>query len=55
MKYFMEWTVSIVMVAAACGFLESAAPSGGMKKFLSFIFSVIFLSVLLSPVEFLAG
>ena len=53
MNYFIQWTVSVVFVAAACGFLESAAPSGSMKKFLSFVFSIIFLSVLISPVKLL--
>ncbi len=54
MDYFMDWAVSIIFVTVACGFLESAAPSGNMKKFVSYVFSIVFLSVLISPIELLA-
>ncbi len=53
MSYFTDWTVSIIFVAAACGFFETAAPSGSMRKFVSYVFSIIFLSVLLAPIELL--
>lgn len=54
MDYFIEWAVSVIFIAVACGFLESAAPSGNLKKFISYIFSIVFLSVLISPIELLA-
>ncbi len=51
MEYFKDWAVSLVMLVAAGAFLEQAAPSGSMKKYVSFIFALVLLSALLSPVE----
>ncbi|MCI8285278.1 MAG: hypothetical protein HFE90_08475 [Firmicutes bacterium] len=51
MEYFREWAVSLVMLVSAGAFLENVAPSGNMKKYVSFIFALIILSAMLSPIE----
>jgi hypothetical protein len=51
LEFIHDWGVSMIMLLAAGGFLEMASPEGNIKKYVSFIFALIFLDVLLSPVE----
>lgn len=53
MEAIREWAATLIMLVAAGGFLEMALPEGNMKKYASFIFAMIILDLLLSPVNIL--
>ncbi len=53
MEAIREWAAVLIMLVAAGGFLEMALPEGNMKKYASFIFAMIILDLLLSPVNIL--
>ena len=54
MNYVTEWILSVIYAAIACGFMETAVPEGNMKSFLDFIFSMVFINVLISPIELIS-
>lgn len=53
MDAIREWAAALIMLAAAGGFFEMALPDGNIKKYASFIFAMIILDMLLSPVALL--
>lgn len=51
MDWVLDWAREIILIVMAISFLELVLPSGGMKKYLKFIFSLVILSVILFPLN----
>lgn len=54
-QYVREWMMTIVFLVAASAFFEGIFPGGSMGKYLKYIFALIILSVILSPVAVIFG
>ncbi len=54
-EYIREWVMSIVLLVVAAAFFEGIFPAGNMSKYLKYIFALILLSAILSPVALLYG
>ena len=54
-QYVREWVMTIVFLVAASAFFEGIFPGGSMGKYLKYIFALIILSVILSPVAVIFG
>lgn len=54
-QYVREWVMAIVFLVAASAFFEGISPGGSMGKYLKYIFALIILSVILSPVAVIFG
>ena len=52
MEYVREWVLS-VLVLVVTAFFEGFFPPGGMDRYLKYIFALILLSAVLSPVTLL--
>lgn len=48
-----EWVLSVIILVAAAAFFEGFFPPGGMDRYLKYIFALILLSAVLSPVTLL--
>jgi stage III sporulation protein AF len=44
-----EWVKNIFIIIVAVSFIEILMPEGNMKKYLKFIFSLIIMVIILSP------
>ena len=54
-QYVRDWVMTIVFLVAASAFFEGIFPGGSMGKYLKYIFALIILSVILSPVSVIFG
>ncbi|MGC2872951.1 stage III sporulation protein AF [Ihubacter sp. rT4E-8] len=52
MSLIGEWVRDIFIVILSITFIEILMPEGNMAKYLKFIFSIIVLAVILSPVSY---
>jgi len=48
-----EWVKNIVIIIVAITFIEILLPHGSMNKYLKFIFSLIIMAIILSPLAIL--
>ena len=54
MSHIAAWTRDIFIIILSITFVEVMLPEGTMKKYIKFIFSIIIMAVILSPIgEFL--
>ena len=53
MEYVREWVLSVILLVVAAAFFEGIVPEGNMSRYLKYIFALILLSVILSPVTLL--
>jgi len=44
-----EWVKNIFIIIVAVTFVEILLPTGSMSKFLKFVFSLIIMAIILSP------
>ena len=51
MDVFREWMLTLVFLGAGGSLLEQAAPDGSLKKYVSFIISMVLLNGLLYPLQ----
>ena len=51
MDWVLDWAREIILIVMAISFLELVLPSGGIKKYVKFIFSLVILSVILFPLS----
>ncbi len=51
MSIITEWVKDIFIVILSITFIEILMPEGNMAKYLRFIFSIIVLAVMLSPIS----
>jgi len=51
MSAVSEWVREIFIVILSITFLEILLPEGTMKKYVKFIFSIVIMAVILSPLE----
>ncbi len=51
MSTITEWVKDIFIVILSITFIEILMPEGNMAKYLRFIFSIIVLAVILSPIS----
>lgn len=51
MSIITEWVKDIFIVILSITFMEILLPEGNMARYLKFIFSIIVLAVILSPVS----
>lgn len=49
-QYVKEWVMTVVVLVVAAAFFEGIFPSGSMSKYLKYIFALVILSAVLSPV-----
>lgn len=49
MDIIREWSTALIMMAAAGAFMEMALPEGSMRKYISFVFALMILDILLAP------
>ncbi len=49
MEIIKEWSAAVIMLVAAGAFIEMALPEGSMRKYVSFIFALMILDILLAP------
>lgn len=49
-----DWTEDVFLIILSIAFIEILLPEGSMSKYLRFIFSLIILAVILSPISFLS-
>lgn len=49
MDIIREWSAALIMIAAAGAFMEMALPEGSMRKYISFVFALMILDILLAP------
>lgn len=49
MEIVKEWVKNIFVIIVAISFVEILLPQGAMKKYLKFIFSLIIMATILSP------
>lgn len=48
-----EWVKNVFIIIVAISFVEMLLPSGSMKKYIRFIFSLIIMAIILSPIAIL--
>lgn len=53
MEIIREWVKNIFIIIVAITFVEILLPHGSMKKYLKFIFSLIIMAIILSPLAIL--
>jgi stage III sporulation protein AF len=53
MEIVREWVKNIFIIVVAVTFLEILLPNGSMSKFLKFVFSLIIMAIILSPLAIL--
>lgn len=53
MEIIREWVKNIFIIIVAISFVEILLPHGNMKKYLNFIFSLIIMAIILSPLAIL--
>ncbi len=49
MEIAKEWVKNIFIIIVAITFVEILLPTGNMSKYLKFIFSLIIMAIILSP------
>jgi len=49
MEIAVEWVKNIFIIVTALAFVEILLPEGSMRSYLKFIFSLIIMAVILSP------
>ncbi|MDD2217663.1 MAG: stage III sporulation protein AF [Eubacteriales bacterium] len=47
-----EWVKNIFMIVLGLSFVEILLPEGDMSKYLKYIFSIMILAVILSPLRY---
>lgn len=52
MNGITEWVREIFMIILSITFLEIILPESSMRKYVKFIFSIVIMAVILSPVSF---
>lgn len=52
MNEINEWVKSIFMIVVTLSFVEILLPQGDMSKYLKYIFSLMILAVILSPLRY---
>ncbi|WP_206458090.1 stage III sporulation protein AF [Anaerovorax sp. IOR16] len=55
MSFVTEWVRNVFLIVLAISFLELLLPSGSMRGYLKFIFSLLLLTVMLYPLQSLGG
>jgi len=55
MNFILEWVRNVFLIVLAISFLEMLLPSGSMRGYLKFIFSLLLLTVMLSPLQTLGN
>ncbi|MBR0596626.1 stage III sporulation protein AF [Sinanaerobacter chloroacetimidivorans] len=53
MEIAREWVKNIFIIIVAISFVEILLPAGAMKKYLKFIFSLVIMAIILSPLAIL--
>lgn len=53
MEIVKEWVKNVFIIIVAITFIEILLPHGSMKKYLKFIFSLIIMAIILSPLAIL--
>lgn len=53
MEIIREWVRNIFLIIVAVTFVEILLPTGSMSKYLKFIFSLIIMAIILSPLAIL--
>lgn len=53
MEIVKEWVKNIFIIIVAISFVEILLPTGTMSKYLKFIFSLIVMATILSPLSIL--
>jgi len=53
MELVREWVKNIFIIIIAVTFVEILLPPGSMSKYLKFIFSLIIMAIILSPLAIL--
>lgn len=49
MEIAREWVKNVFIIIVAISFIEILLPQGSMSKYLKFIFSLIIMAIILSP------
>ena len=49
-QYVKEWVMTIVFLVAAAAFFEGIFPGESMGRYLRYIFALVILSAVLSPI-----
>lgn len=52
MSYITDWVKDIFIIILSVTFIEILIPEGTMAKYLRFIFSLIILAAILSPISY---
>lgn len=55
MEIIKDWSAAVIMLVAAGAFLEMALPDGSMRKYVSFVFALMILDMLLAPIAAAGG
>lgn len=55
MDIIREWCAALIMMVAAGAFMEMSLPEGSMRKYVSFIFALMILDILLAPLARAGG
>lgn len=50
MEAIQAWAKNIILIVMAISFIDLILPSGEMKKYIQFVFSLMILAVIISPV-----
>jgi stage III sporulation protein AF len=53
LEIIREWVRNIFLIIVAVTFVEILLPTGSMSKYLKFIFSLIIMAIILSPLAIL--
>lgn len=53
MEIVREWVKNIFVIIVAVSFVEILLPAGNMRKYLKFIFSLVIMAIILSPLAIL--
>ncbi|MEG1584072.1 MAG: stage III sporulation protein AF [Anaerovorax sp.] len=53
MEVAREWVKNVFIIIVAISFVEMLLPAGNMKKYIRFIFSLIIMAIILSPIAIL--
>ncbi len=53
MEIVKEWVKNIFIIIIAITFVEILLPAGNMRNYLKFIFSLIIMAIILSPLAIL--
>ena len=55
MDIIREWSAALIMMVAAGAFIEMALPEVSMRKYISFVFALMILDMLLEPLARAGG